>query len=76
MNFTSVKVTPDAQKQYIEKHPHLAKKTLAAGTSAAGEGSSFKPLQDHSTKNLKRSINDAQLDVAETKPVGKKTKTI
>lgn len=58
MQFTSVKVTPAAQKAYLEKNPNRA--PVAGGSAAA---STSGPLKDNTTSSrLKRTANDAQLD--------------
>jgi 2-oxo-4-hydroxy-4-carboxy--5-ureidoimidazoline (OHCU) decarboxylase len=75
MQFTSVKVTPEAQKAFLEKHPQLAKKTLPAGSSTTSSASTSRPLEDitksHKKKQLKRNAADMGADSV---PVSKKAK--
>ena len=56
MQFTSVKVTPAAQKAYLEKNPQK-KQTAASGSTT--------PLADStSTTSKKRNAADAGLEVS------------
>jgi hypothetical protein len=56
MQFTSVKVTPDAQKAYLEKNPHR-KPTPASGSAM--------PLADStSSMSKKRNATEAGLDLS------------
>lgn len=61
MQYTSVKVTPEAQKAYLEKHPEKAPKNAVA----SGSGSAGPLTQSTGTANkLKRDANTAQLESA------------
>ncbi|KDR73085.1 hypothetical protein GALMADRAFT_142770 [Galerina marginata CBS 339.88] len=80
--FTSVKVTPEAQRAYLEKNPHLRKSTAGGSTttasastasSASASSASVKaPLQEVSAQKLKRQMNDAAVKHAASNPSHKK----
>jgi hypothetical protein len=39
LHYSSVKVTPEAQRAYLEKNPHLAKPAIVASSSNAASAS-------------------------------------
>jgi len=56
MQYTSVKVTPEAQKAYLQKNPQRVNKTSShAASSSASSAQSLGPLKDITTKSQKRS---------------------
>lgn len=72
MQFTSVKVTPAAQKAYLEKNPDKRPTTAAASSSSTATAT---PLQDTtSATNKKRNAADAGLEASASGSSLKKTK--
>lgn len=68
MQFTSVKVTPEAQRAFLEKNPQLTKKAVATAGSSTAVASTSRALDDI-TKSLKRNGAVAGVDPA---PASKK----
>jgi hypothetical protein len=67
MQFTSVKVTPAAQKDYLEKNPQKKPKATASGSST--------PLADAtSSTSKKRNATQAGLEGAGARLAAVKTK--
>jgi len=72
MQFTSVKVTPEAQKAFLEKHPRIRKKL--SGSSTTSNASTSRPLED-TTKSLTEKQLKRNVDVdADSLPASKKVK--
>jgi len=74
-HFTSVKVTSEAQKAYLQKNPAAAASTSASATSSSSAFTSkAAPLTDVSTQKHKRKLNKAAVKRASLNLTLKKAK--
>ena len=74
-HFTSVKVTSEAQKAYLQKNPAAAASASASATSSSSAFTSkTAPLADGSTQKRKRKLNEAAMKRASSSSTLKKAK--
>jgi hypothetical protein len=75
LHFTSVKVTSEAQKAYLQKNPAAAASTSASAISSSSAFTSkAAPLTDVSTQKHKRKLNKAAVKRASSNSTLKKAK--